>query len=407
MFERCYKNILELFYDFLEDSDNASFKESSKYLNKIIGLKYFTNKNINAKNIKKCDRNRFRYFVHKYKLSLNIIHVSTLFELVYYNTFNINSLQLNFNFNNTEYQYLIPPTTKNLQLPQCVDQNIELPSLHSLTFYDNFNQSINKGFLPSTLKKLKLGIHFDRYLDNLPDSLQSLKLSRYFNNSLDNLPSSLKKLTCGYYFNQPLNNLPSSLEKLNLGIKFTQLIKNFPPSILYIRFNSIKAPSLINLPPKLEQLHLGYACKEFIDKIILPTSLHTLSISLKYEKNIEALKYLHNLPIKNIGFNSMCQGPFYIQKMLLNEIKEYITPDQQEKKVTLDVICNNDFCLIKLLTVGSINMHISYSYEGSDECYVKEESLNYETPNNILSIHPPYKNKIINKINIINLTHRL
>ena len=80
-----------------------------------------------------------------------------------------------------------------------------------LTFSDEFDQSLVKVALPSSLTHLTFGWKFNQPLDNvtLPASLTHLEFGAHFNRSLDKvaLPSKLTHLTLGNNFNQPLDNI--------------------------------------------------------------------------------------------------------------------------------------------------------------------------------------------------------
>ena len=84
--------------------------------------------------------------------------------------------------------------------PLCL---LHLPkSLISLTFGDNFNQSLEGTVtLPNSLQNLTFGDHFNQSLERvtLPNSLQNLTFGHYFNQSLEHvtLPDSLQNLTFG------------------------------------------------------------------------------------------------------------------------------------------------------------------------------------------------------------------
>jgi hypothetical protein len=69
------------------------------------------------------------------------------------------------------------------------------PSLESLRLRDDFNQPINKGMLPRTLRRIEFGIEFDQEIV-LPESLEELILGHDFNKSMV-LPRSLTKLKYG------------------------------------------------------------------------------------------------------------------------------------------------------------------------------------------------------------------
>ena len=84
--------------------------------------------------------------------------------------------------------------------------SLTLPNrLQSLTFGDNFNQSLDGVTLPKGLQNLTFGRNFNQSLEGVtwPSSLQSLTFGVFFDQSLDGvtLPNSLQNLTFGFNFN--------------------------------------------------------------------------------------------------------------------------------------------------------------------------------------------------------------
>src|SRR5258706_7839264 len=98
------KDIINIFYSLLERQDNDSLRQCSIYLNKIIGPKYFKNINVNSNKI---TNYKFRYFVHKYNLSINVIRVKNIFELTYLNSHKVKSIIFNNGFNYDYYNYFL------------------------------------------------------------------------------------------------------------------------------------------------------------------------------------------------------------------------------------------------------------------------------------------------------------
>jgi hypothetical protein len=250
MIEQLAKNIIELLYYFLNDAD--SFRTTSKYLNKIISPKYFLNKTFNTDFIKKKDRCEFRYFVNKYKLCINIKPIKNIEQLIYFGTYNIKKLQLEYYFNSTYAKHLLFSLNlsklKKLNLSGTFNQsinNISFPTtLTSLSFSDSFNHQINSNVLPTSLKSLYFGESYNyKITQNIfPLSLKKLMLSNVFNQQIDEnvLPQSLEVLMFGDKYNQPIKEhvLPSTLKKLILGNEFNQPLKNiiFPSSIKKLIF---------------------------------------------------------------------------------------------------------------------------------------------------------------------------
>ena len=127
----------------------------------------------------------------------------------------------------------IPTNLQNLTLGGRFNQSLErAKSLQSLTFADDFDQSLESVTLPNSLQKLTFGSDFNQSLERVtwPNSLQNLTFGREFNQSLEHvtLPNSLQKLTFGSNFNQSLEGvtLPHSLQDLT----FERQAKGFTSS---------------------------------------------------------------------------------------------------------------------------------------------------------------------------------
>lgn len=110
-------------------------------------------------------------------------------------------------------------------------------SLQSLTFLDNFGQSLKGVTLPSSLHSLTFGNGFGRSLERvtLPSNLRSLACGEFFNHSLEHvmLPSSLRRLVFFIrFFNRPLQRVTSalsSLESVTVGISLKRVLEGVAP----------------------------------------------------------------------------------------------------------------------------------------------------------------------------------
>ena len=153
----------------------------------------------------------------------------------------------------------------HLTTPSCVGL-LHLPeSLVSLTFGDEFNQSLEGVILPNNLQILTFGRDFNQSLEgvSLPHSLRNLTFGRYFNQSLEHvtLPRSLQNLTFGEYFNQNLEHvtLPDSLQNLTFEFRFNQSLKG------------------MTLPESLQNLTFGHDFNKSLEGLTLPHSLQNLT----------------------------------------------------------------------------------------------------------------------------------
>lgn len=96
-------------------------------------------------------------------------------------------------------------------------------------------------FFPKNLVSLKIGGNFDLRVEKglLPSSIKKLSFySSIFNQRIEpgELPSSLVKLDFGHAFNRPIGRelLPFGLKKLILGDSFNQPLEALPPSLTHL-----------------------------------------------------------------------------------------------------------------------------------------------------------------------------
>jgi len=101
-------------------------------------------------------------------------------------------------------------------------------NVQSVTFGDDFNQSMEKVSLPVGLRSLTFGDGFDQNMEkvSLPAGLQSLTFGECFNQNMEkvSLPAGLQSLTFGWCFNQNMEkvSLPAGLQSLTFGGGFNQ-----------------------------------------------------------------------------------------------------------------------------------------------------------------------------------------
>lgn len=120
---------------------------------------------------------------------------------------------------------------------------------------------------PSSLLSLSFGENFDQSIDTVawPPCLQRLTFGWEFNQSIDGVqwPSGLKKLTFGQSFDQPIESVswPLGLEDLTFGGRFHQPIHNasFPPGLRRLTFGWRFNHSIASVawPPALHRLMFG------------------------------------------------------------------------------------------------------------------------------------------------------
>ncbi|KAK5579154.1 hypothetical protein RB653_008833 [Dictyostelium firmibasis] len=189
---------------------------------------------------------------------------------------------------------------------------IHLNQLEHISFGDNWG-SLNDFILPNSgcLTSLDLGSKFNETIEKgvLPSSIKILKLGNHFNKSIveDSFPINLEQLYFGVCFNQllPPNHLPKNLKHLFLSNDFDKILEvgSLPNGLKKLKIGEhngrFNQPISINvLPPTLENLELN--CKNYeqlLNLNILPTSLSVLKIrsSSKFKKiNHDFIKNLPN-----------------------------------------------------------------------------------------------------------------
>jgi hypothetical protein len=219
---------------------------------------------------------------------------------------------------------------------------LKFTKLQSITFGDEFNETIIRDNIPESVTSLTFGKNFNNggerliIKNNLPTELTSLTFGDKFNNnnlpiSGGDLPERLTSLTFGKNFNngrQPMgaNVLPENLTSLTFGERFSngrqpmddnvlpkkltsltfgddfddgKLIlhpgnplsnssNNFlPPEIITLNFVSFdKIMSSTFLPKTLTTLNLGNSFNQPICKKVLPESLTSLTFGNSFNQPI-------------------------------------------------------------------------------------------------------------------------
>jgi hypothetical protein len=157
------------------------------------------------------------------------------------------------------------------------------PKSVSLTFDEDFNQSIANAQLPCSLKHLDFGGSFDQEVDDLrlPESLTVLRFGYDFNQPVEQLrlPSTLTHLGFSVQFNQSVEGLqlPSCLRTLEFHRMFKQPVNKLqmPSSLRLLQFlHPLSQP--IMLPNQLTHLRLGGGFSKPIECLELPNTLRFL-----------------------------------------------------------------------------------------------------------------------------------
>lgn len=126
-----------------------------------------------------------------------------------------------------------PPSLLSLSFGQNFDQTIDSiawpPCLQTLTFGWEFNQSVDGVQWPSGLKMLTFGQSFDQPIESVswPLGLEDLTFGGRFHQPIHRVafPPGLRRLTFGWRFNHPITEVvwPSGLQRLMFGSLFNQV----------------------------------------------------------------------------------------------------------------------------------------------------------------------------------------
>ncbi|KAN0004213.1 hypothetical protein ACTFIZ_010362 [Dictyostelium cf. discoideum] len=270
-------------------------------------------------------------FDSKFNKPLSSDSLPTSVKSLEFNSFNqvINFGDIPFGVKNIKFGYPfnrslnnLPNSIESLTIMQCYERKIELGHCLSLTelnftHYNRFNEVIEPGDLPITLKKLSLGCLFNKLLihGSLPPQLEYLNLGEQFNQPLQEgiLPNSIKTLYLGVKFSQVLKafHLPKSLTnligignlklqspiilneltqltQLDIGNYNHQIEENYlPKNLKSLNLGSLNQPLIPNsLPNSITFLDMGKSYNHELDNNILPKSLNHLIFSNQFKKSL-------------------------------------------------------------------------------------------------------------------------
>lgn len=202
-------------------------------------------------------------------------------------------------------------------------QSISLPNVTRMCTGDTFNLPID-GLLPNTLEMLSLGLAFDQPVDMLPESLRVLCIvSAAFNRTVRLLPAGLvvfslmaprfcDLLTClphrlsalffmGNHQDTTLAGLPKTLKTFEFetvsGYLAPFMPDCFPQGLRHLRLQlHSRYNHAIPLPPMLHTLDLSCPVYAYEKPVILPASLHSLTLSGIWSVERAGSKRLHAFP---------------------------------------------------------------------------------------------------------------
>lgn len=177
---------------------------------------------------------------------------------------NLLKLHTGWKFNQLLEPGVLPSSLVKLEFGDWYSQSLILgslpPNLEELVFNDAYNMMLTSDVLPPKLKLLVFGEKFNQPLGHCPDnngkqilpsSLKILKLGKHFNNQII-LPQNLIELSFGN-FNQLLTTLPQNLRSLDLGA-YDHPLCDLPQTLMYLRINSRYSHSLERSIPNLKKL---------------------------------------------------------------------------------------------------------------------------------------------------------
>ena len=232
----------------------------------------------------------FNQSVQYFKLPISLTHL--MFGLKFNQPLHnfyfsplLSHLEFYGDFNQSIVHCDFPDTLKYLSFGFDFDKSIiNLPKkLEYLQLGFNYKQSFNNVILPNTLHTLKL-FNYDDYPENLPSSLKKIIFGRHFNKPIKYLSPLLEHLEFDTKFNQPINNLPETLKYLKFGDNFNQSIHYLPKTLTYLKFgDDFNHPIIVDELLSLEHLEFGHDFNH---------PIHNLSNTLKYLKFGKNFKYL-------------------------------------------------------------------------------------------------------------------
>ena len=190
--------------------------------------------------------------------------------------------------------------------------------LRHLTRGHEFDRSLERVILPSTLETLTFGARFNRRLDiSLPNGLHSLTFGKDFNHPLEHVtfPCGLRSLTFGRSFNCHLQHviLPSSLQRLTLGGGFVQSFQGvtLPDGLLNLTFGAGFNQNLDDFawPHGLQNLTFGELIDQSLDNVIWPPNLQALTFGAAFNQSLERVAWPCTLRSLTLGeeFNQSLQ----------------------------------------------------------------------------------------------------
>jgi hypothetical protein len=201
----------------------------------------------------------------------------------------------------------LPRTLKKIIFGYYFNQTIEpgvLPeNLEELIFGSYYDQSFEKDVLPNKLLRLEFEDNFSQWIEELPKNLTKLKIGIWSGDL--SLLENLSDLELGSYYNEyiPKGELPRSLKRLKFGDYFNLEIQKgvLPDGLTNLVFGHRFDQRIQEnaLPASLTDLEFGAKYNQPMDKDFLPESLRSLTISGLFAKKIRDIEFITRLSIFN------------------------------------------------------------------------------------------------------------
>ena len=208
---------------------------------------------------------------------------------------------------------IISPQTKEIIFGSAFDKTIVKNGLSENLEILEFGCDFNQNLIVSTSP----GVNIEKYVCVLPSKLKSLKLGHHYNREIreDSLPSSLEKLIFGKTFNKNIKYYPSNLKHLEFGSGYQHVFKQgqLPNTLTHLILDEYYNQEFKKgvLPVSLEHLKIGHTFNREFKTEILPNKLITLELGNSYNQEFK-------LGILPQSLKVLCVGDDYNQKITKN-----------------------------------------------------------------------------------------
>lgn len=372
--------IIKLLFEY-SDEDNDSFRQCSKSISLMVGNLYFSKMYVNINKI--INNYLFRQFVHKYNLSINVIHIKKRSELAYLQTYNVKNVIIDHTYNNRYLEYFFPLNVEVLYLFNLINKYIVLPTTLKRLYLEIYEKPNRKKSINIAITKKKRGhknyviisntleellISTDRQIDALPLSLLKLTIAGKFNHKINNiLPETLQELNLtSCHFNKIIEKgtLPKSLKKLYLPRHYNNIICELPLSLIIFHTGNHSIKNILpfsltelhlnnniildknDLPPNLKKLQFGQEYNKIIKRNILPESLEELIFGHDFNQLLDEHIFPLNIIKLTFGYNF---NHFVKRNVLPNNLEKLKFGNTYNKMLYIGVLPQS----LKIIEFGS------------------------------------------------------